>query len=124
MTCTSSIYHIDSLTIDGVAIAIEDSSAEIEGLAGIENEAKPSAGAGATKTVRKKIPTIIKAKLQLVNPADVEYFSAVCESQITVKDAHLGKRIMFSKCSFGKLGTVGKESVDVEFIANSRPVYL
>lgn len=124
MACENALWHVDALTIDGVALAIGDSSAVIEGLAGFENEAKPAAGAGETKTMRKKIATIIKAKLQMMDPAQTESLSQACSAQIVLRDAKLEKRVMFTKCSFAKMGEVGKDEVDIEWIANTPAVYL
>lgn len=124
MDCKNSLFHVDTLVVDGVPINITDSSAMVSGLAGFENEPVTAAGNGEDAIKRKKVPRIIKAKLMLTDPSQTKYFSGLCNSTITLRDTHSSKRIMFNKCSFGKMGDVGGGEVDIEFIGISQPVYL
>lgn len=122
--CDNALFHVDSLTIDGVAIAIADASAEVEGLAGYENEAKPSAGNAPTAIQRKKVPCTINAQLQLTKLAQIDTIKNTCNAQIVLRDQHSGQRILFSKASFASMGKVGAGPVDIKFIATSQPQYL
>ena len=121
--CDNSLFHVDVLAIDGVPIAIEESSATITGLAGYENEVSVSA-TGPDAVKRKKVGRMIKAKLQLKNLKDIKLLSETCSAQITLRDTHSGQRVMFAQAAFAKLGDVGQGSVDIEFIGVSPPQYL
>lgn len=123
-SCDDAIYKVDTLTVNGVAIEIEDSSATVSGLAGFENEAVVAAGNGKDGIKRKKVPCIIKAKSLLKRLSQVTDLSTTCQATIVLKDGHTQQRIQFSSAAFGKMGDVGNGSADIEFIATSKPVFL
>jgi hypothetical protein len=114
MTCDNSLFKVDSLTVDGVALAIEDGSATIEGVARYTNETVVSAS-GADFTKRKRVPTMINARIQFgpkVNPDDL---AKICGAQIVLRDQHAPRRAVANKCSFASMGRVGDGAVDISF---------
>ncbi|MCG5260380.1 hypothetical protein EM868_00235 [Cupriavidus gilardii] len=116
MACESELYRVDSFTVDGEEWPIEDGSATIEGAAGFEREAALSAS-GPDFTTRKRVPRIIKAKLQFNGSKTPDQVSAVCEAQIVMTNLHTGRRCRAGKCSFRSMGEIGTGPVDIEFVA-------
>jgi len=114
MTCDSELFRVDSLTVDGEVLGIEDGSATIEGAAGFETEAA-LASVGDDATTRKRVPRIVKAKIFFKLGSSVEKFTKMCNVQIVMSNLHTGQRIRAGKCRFGKMGPIGAGPVDIEF---------
>lgn len=114
MAGENQLFKIDTVIVDGKALAIEDGSATISGVAGFENETKVSAS-GDDFVLRKRVPRVMKAKLQFgpaVNPADFAKMSGI---QIRLQDGFSGRKCLATNCVFKSLGEVGAGSADIEF---------
>jgi hypothetical protein len=114
MTCDNSLFKVDSLLVDGVALAIEDGSATLEGAARYTSEAVVSAS-GQDYVKRKRVPTMINARIQFgpkVNPEDL---AKICGATITLRDLHAPRKAVASKCAFASMGRIGDGAVDISF---------
>jgi hypothetical protein len=122
--CDNSTFHVDEFIVDGIKIKIEESSATVSGLAGFENEVIVTAGNDTDALKRKKVARIIKAKLVLTDLAQVKDMAMTCSAQVSLRDTHSGKRILFTAASFLKIGDVGGGSVDLEMAGLSQPIFM
>ena len=122
--CEHSLFHVDELIVDGIKIAIEESSATVSGLAGFENEVVVTAGNDMDALKRKKVPRVIKAKLVLKDLKQIEALSMTCSAQVSLRDMHSGQRILFTTASFMKIGDVGAGSMDLEMAGLSAPIFM
>lgn len=109
---------IDTIIINGVPLAIEASTARIEGAAGFEREGQPS-GTGKDFTKRKRVSRIIKAKIQFGPGTDPNEIAGAMGVQLAGKDIQTNRRVVADDCDFSKMGEIGDGSVDVEWIACS-----
>jgi len=116
MACDSEIYRVDTFTVDGQVIGIEDGSATIEGAAGFETEAVLAA-TGDDATTRKRVPRLIACKILFLNSITPEQFSGMCNVQIVMTNLHTGQRVRAGKCRFKSMGKIGEGAVDLEFNA-------
>jgi hypothetical protein len=114
MACDSEIYRVDTLTVDGEVIGIEDGTATIEGAARFETEAV-LAPAGDDATTRKRVPCIIKTKILFKGDVEPTKFSNMCNVQIVLANLHTGRRVRAGKCRFQALGEIGAGTVDLSF---------
>jgi hypothetical protein len=122
--CENSTFHVDELIVDGIKIAIEESSATVSGLAGYENEVIVTAGNDMDALKRKKVARIIKAKLVLKDLKQIKDIAMTCSAQVSLRDTHSGQRILFTAASFMKIGDVGAGSVDLEMAGLSQPIFM
>lgn len=114
MATNNMLFHIDVLIVDGAPVPIEDGSATLSGAARFQNEVVPSAS-GDDYLKRKRVPTLLKAKIQFGPSVDPKKFSALSEVQITARDSVSKRRALMPKCSFGEMGEIGGGAVDVTF---------
>jgi hypothetical protein len=108
------LFHIDTLSVDGVPVAFADGSGMISGAARYQSEVVPSAS-GDDYTKRKRVPTFFKCKIQFGNAVDPKVYTGIQGVQITARDKQSGRRALMPKCSFGEMGEVGGGEVDVTF---------
>lgn len=110
------LFHIDTIVVNGVAISFEDSAGVLSGAAGFEQTIVPSAS-GDDKTSRKRVPRILKTKLQWTSSTDVKTFSGLNGAQISMRDSFTGRKCVSNNACFGSIGDMGGGgSVDVTFI--------
>lgn len=114
--CDSEIYRVDTLTVDGDVIPIEDGSATLEGAAGFETEAVLAAS-GDDATTRKRVARVIKAKILFTVGVTPDKYSGVCNAQLVMTNLHTGQRVRAGKCRFKSMGEIGNGAVDIEFNA-------
>lgn len=112
MTCDNALFVVDSITVDGENIPIEQSTARIEGAARYESEVVPS-GIGPDFTKRKRVATKIKAKVLFGPGFDPTLLTQACGAQIVLTDTHTGRRCRAGNCNFGSMGEIGDGSVDM-----------
>lgn len=117
------LFVIDSITVDGAAIAIEESSATVDGLLGFENEAVASAS-GEHGQMRKRVVPVVKAKLMFFSGMTTEEMQGWTNVQLVLRQTTVNKRVRLSKASISKLGEVGNGNVDVEFNVLGRVQWL
>jgi hypothetical protein len=122
--CENSLFHVDELIVDGIKIAIEESSATVSGLAGYENEVVVTAGNDMDALKRKKVARVIKAKLVLKDLKQIKDIAMTCSAQVSLRDTHSGQRILFTTASFMKIGDVGGGAVDLEMAGLSQPIFM
>lgn len=108
------LFHIDTITVAGAAMAFEDASGKLTGAARFENESKPSAS-GPDYTSRKRVPTTLECKVQFGPKTDPNSFTTVRGAQIAARDSVSGRRALMNNCTFASMGTIGEGSVDVKF---------
>lgn len=110
------LFKIDTVVVDGVALAFEDGTATLDGAAGWENTAV-LASQGDDGVARKRVPRVLRAKLMFKDAVDPDSFVAQKDVQIALRDTQSGRRAMAPHCSFGSLGGLGAgTSVDVTYI--------
>ena len=114
-TADSLLFHIDTIVVDGKPVAFEDGSGMLSGVARYENTVVPSAS-GDDFASRKRVPTILKFKLQFSNSIDPVLLASNSGVQITGRDTQSGRRALLNKCMFGSLGDVGAGSVDLTYL--------
>ena len=107
-----SLFHVDTLVVNGKPISIVDGSCEISGLLGYENKAVP-ASSGADGTMRQRVPRTIKAKI-LFKPG-VTVADLTGKGQITARDLEGPRRVMANNCVIASLGTLGNGPTDIEW---------
>lgn len=109
-------FKIDTIIVDGVSYAIEDGTATLSGSAGFEQSAILS-GTGPDFVSRKRVPRMVKCKLQFgmdVTPPQLENMQGV---QISARDTLTGRRALLNDCVFSSMGDVGAgQAVDVTFV--------
>lgn len=119
----SQLFHIDTIVIGGKAIAFEDSTGVLNGAAGFENTAVPSAS-GDDFTNRKRVARTLACKIQFGNKVNPEDFAKISEEQITLRDTVAGRRALLPKNSFASMGAIGGGSVDVTFNVLAKPQWI
>lgn len=123
MAGENQLFHIDTIVVDGQAIAFEDSSASLSGAAGFKNDPKLSAS-GDDFTYRSRVPRILKAKLQWSSTSDPKAYSGMSGIQIGMRDSFTGRKCLAPKATFGELGDIGAGTVDVSFVLNAELQWL
>jgi hypothetical protein len=118
MAGENQLFHIDTLIVDGQAIAFEDSSATLSGAAGFKNDPKLSAS-GDDYTTRSRVARILKAKLQWAATSNPKAYAGMSGVQIAMRDSFTGRKCLAPKATFGELGEIGAGTVDVTFILNA-----
>lgn len=108
------LLNLDTLIVDGIAVPIEDSTGTIDGAARHENEVVLSAS-GDDYQKRKRVATVMNAKLQFGPSVDPMKFAKMTDVQITARDSKSGRRALMPRCSFASMGTIGSGSVDVKW---------
>ncbi|MCW5300868.1 hypothetical protein DXT88_22100 [Herbaspirillum lusitanum] len=112
--CDSELFRVDSLTVDGDVLPIEDGSATLQGVADFETEAV-LAGTGDDATTRKRVARVIKAKILFGVSVTPDQYTKVCNAQMVCTNLHTGQRVRAGKCRFKSMGEVGNGAVDIEF---------
>lgn len=110
----SSIYKIETIVVDGKAVAFEDGSATISGAARFENSIVPSAS-GNDFSMRKRVPTTLRMRLQFGPAVNVPELANTSGVQITARDPKSGRRALMNNCQFGSLGDLGNGAVDITY---------
>jgi hypothetical protein len=109
------LFKIDTLVLDGVALPIEDGTGVLSGAAGWENTVVPSAS-GDDFNSRKRVPRLMKARLQFGPGFDADALANANGVQLAVRDSYSGRKAILHNCSFGSMGDVGGGGpVDVVF---------
>lgn len=101
-----SLFKVDSITINGVALAFVDGTARINGAASYTSNVVPS-GTGPDKQMHQRVPRTIELELQFdrsVNPAELMKIDG---ARVVLKDSRGPRRCLAPNCSFGSLGPVG-----------------
>lgn len=109
-----SLFNVDSLTVDGQALAIVSSSARISGVMGYASQSVPSA-TGPDFEQHSRVPRSITAQIQFgrsVNPDDLRKIKG---ARIVLKDTQGPRRCLAPNCSVASLGDVGGGPVDITF---------
>lgn len=124
MAGETQLLQIDTIVADGIAMPFESGSGSIEGAAGSENTVVPSAS-GDDFTSRKRVPRMLKLKLQFGNTADPAALAAMKDIQITARDTQSGRRCLMPRCTFASMGAIGGGgSVDITFAVLAAPQWL
>lgn len=119
----SSLFRVDSITVDGKALAIVDGSATLNGFAGMEATPVPSAS-GPDFESYARVPRTIDASLQFgptVQPSDL---SKIRNARIVMTDKNGPRRVMCPNCSFASMGALGKGAVDLKFNVLEEPIWM
>lgn len=112
MANDQSLFHVDSITVDGKPLAIEDGTAMVDGVAGYANAIVASAS-GPDYTKRQRVPRTLTMKVQFgpsVNPDDLKN---IRNAQVVLRDLEAPRRCMAPNCSFASMGAVGGGTVDL-----------
>ncbi len=116
-------FVVDSLTVAGAAISIEESSTTVENILGYENEATPAAS-GPHGQIRKRVVPKIKTKINFFQDITSEEVKIWDDVQVVLRQIHTNKRVRCSNCSVAKLGDVGNGAADLEFNVLGRVQWL
>jgi hypothetical protein len=114
MANKSALFKIDIIMVDGKALAFEDASAMIDGVAGFENETVLAAS-GDDGTLRKRVPRLMKAKILFNDLVDPQALARTSGVQIVLRDSNSGRKCVANTCVFKSMGSVGNGAVDIEF---------
>jgi hypothetical protein len=123
MANDNALFKVDSITVDGVGMAIEDGSATVEGIAGFTTESVPSAS-GDDGVRRRRVPRVINARIQFKPGVSVDSIKGINNAQIVLKDTFGPRRLVCNKCCYGSMGTVGDGPVAVTFNVLAEPQWL
>lgn len=116
-------YRVDTMTLDGEGLNLEDGTATIDGAAGFERD-PVLAAYGDDSTTRKRVARTIKTKLFTETGFDPQNFSKVRNAQIVMTNLQTGQRVRAGKCAFQSLGTIGEGTVEVTFVVLSNLQFL
>ncbi len=116
------IYKIDSITVDGSVLAIEEGSATLMNATGVEREGKPSAS-GPDFYITKQVERSIKAKVQFGTGVDPVSLN-VTNAQIVLTNVHTNRRARCTGCATKSVGEIGNGAVDVEYIITEQIQWL
>ena len=115
MASESSLFNIDAIVAAGVPMAFESGSASLSGAARFEREAVPSA-TGDDFSRRRRVPTMLRARLQFSNAVSADELAKLDGVQITARDLNSGRRAVMDNCTFASLGELGAGgAVDITF---------
>jgi hypothetical protein len=114
MATDSLLLHIDQIVIDGKAVEFEDGSCMISGTHRYENKVIVAAS-GNDAASRNRVPTTLKLRLLLKNPADIPAITAAKDTLIAARDTQKGVRAICKSCIFLSLGELGSGAVDITY---------
>lgn len=109
---SQSLFKADSITVAGQALAFEDGSATISGLARVRATVVPSASGPDFETYAREA-TQINLRLQFGPGVSVEDLKNIKDARVVLKDSNGPRRFLAPRCSFAGLGTVGSGPVDL-----------
>lgn len=116
MAGETNLFKIDSIVVDGIALAFEDGSGVITGAARFTNEAVPSAS-GDDFTRRRRVTPTLAANIQFGPGEDPTRYANMRNVQITGRDLESGRRALMPNCTFAELGDIGGGGpVSVKFL--------
>lgn len=104
-----SLFKVDSITVDGVAIAFVEGTAIINGAGDYTSTVVPS-GNGPDYEQHTRVPRTIELDIQFgrnVNPEDLKKING---ARVVMKDSRGPRRCLANSCSFGSLGALGGTS--------------
>ena len=118
-----SLFRVDSLTINGVALAIVDSSVRVDGLVPFRKEVVPSAS-GPDFESKARVPRVVQGQIQFGPKVSPEELAKIEGARMVLTDLGGPRRILAPNVSLGSFGTVGSGPVDVTFNVLEPYVYL
>lgn len=104
-----SLFKVDSITIEGVAISFVEGSAIINGAGDYTSTVVPS-GNGPDFQQHARVSRTIEMDIQFgrsVNPEDLKKIDG---ARVVLKDTRGPRRCLARNCSFGSLGAIGGTS--------------
>lgn len=101
-----SLFKVDSITINGQALAFVDGTARISGAAGYTSSVVPS-GSGPDKQMHQRVARTIDLELQFDRSVDPAELAKIDGARIVLKDSRGPRRCLAPNCSFGSLGAIG-----------------
>lgn len=110
----STLFHIDTIVVDGQAVAFEDGTGMLTGAHRYEHDTVVSAS-GDDFARRRRVPTTLRLRLQFTGEQSPERLAAVADVQITARDSQTGRRALLTKCRFNTMGDLGGGAVDVTY---------
>ena len=105
-----SLFKVDSITVDGAAIAFQEGTAIINGAGGYVATSVPS-GSGPDFESHAREPRTIEFSIQFgrsINPADLR---AIQNARVVLKDSRGPRRCLAPNCSFASMGPIGQGPV-------------
>lgn len=119
----STLFHIDTIVIDGQAVAFEDGSAMLTGLHRYEHTSVVTAS-GDDFARRNRVPTTLRFRLQFTGEQDPQALATKGDVQITARDTQANRRVTLPKCRLGTMGDIGGGGVDVTYLVLQAPQWL
>lgn len=104
-----SLFKVDSITVNSVAIAFVEGTAIINGAGGYTSTVVPS-GNGPDYVQHARVPRTIELDIQFgrtVNPEDLRKIDGAL---VVLKDTRAPRRCVARNCCFGSLGALGGTS--------------
>lgn len=123
MANTNEIYKVDSMTVNGEELRIEDGTATVTGAAGFETDAALAA-TGDDAVIRKRVERVIKANLLFTEDVTPEKFTSIRNAQVVLTNTSTGQRSRYGNCSFKSLGEIGSKTVELSLTALRQPQWL
>ncbi len=101
-----SLFKVQSITVEGVAIPFSDGSARIHGIAGFAANSMP-AGSGPDFESYSREQRYIEMDLLLGPKTNPEDLVKIRNARVVLKDPNGPRRVMAPNCSFGSMGPAG-----------------
>lgn len=109
----NSLFKVDSITVNGAALAIVDGSATISGVTGFEAEVVVSAS-GPDYEQYKRVPRVLDMQIQFGPSVEPAALAGMRNARVVLKDVNGPRRAMCPNCSYASMGQVGKGPVDLK----------
>lgn len=105
----NSLFKVDSITIDGAAIAFVEGTAIINGAGDYTSTVVPS-GRGPDYQQHARVTRTIELDIQFGRNVDPEELKKIDGARVVMKDSRGPRRCLANNCSFGALGALGGTS--------------
>lgn len=107
-----SLFTVDSLTIDGVALPIVSSSVRITGYISHDSNIVPSAS-GADYESHSRVPRTIVGQIQFGPKITRAQLLAINGARAVLSDSRGPRRVLAPNCTLGRCGDLGAGPVDL-----------
>ena len=106
-----SLFTVESLTIDGVALPIVSSSVRLSGYISHEGTVVPS-GSGPDFETHARVPRTIAGQIQFGPKVTRAQLLAINGARVVLSDSRGPRRVLAPNCSLGRVGELGAGPVD------------
>lgn len=119
----STLFKVTSLTSNGQAQRIVDSSVTMDGALGWKSDVSVSAN-GADGEIYSRVPRTISGEMQFAPDVTVEKIRAMRNVRLVLEDRFSPRRVICPNCSIASLGTLGRGPVPVVWNVLEEPIWM